>query len=934
MQPLSPGDRILVCGAGPAGLTAAYLLARSGHPVCTLEGDSQVGGLARTVRYKEFRFDIGGHRFFTKIPEVSALWDEMLGEEFLDVPRLSRIHYGGTYFQYPLSAADALRGLGAWQTAWIVLSYLRARLRSRAVEENFEQWVSNRFGRRLYEIFFKTYTEKVWGVPCTEIRAEWAAQRIQGLSLASAILAATSLQKRSSDIRTLIHEFKYPRLGPGQMWERCGELLQAAGGDLRLEHQVTALEVAGGRLRAVRAQTPQGEEQFEADHFISTIPLQSLVRGLGAAVPDAVRAAAEGLAYRDFVLVALILDQPGLFPDNWIYVHTPGVRVGRVQNFGNWSPALVPDATKSCLGMEYFCFQNDDLWTRTDAELISLASEELKSLGLANGARVIDGSVVRMPKAYPIYDATYRGHLDTIRRYLDTIPNLHTIGRNGMHKYNNQDHSMYTAMLAVANLEGAHHDLWAVNTDFEYHEEQRLPSNAQPAVSALPGEARDRAERPDISVIVPVHNAAHFLPATLGALRVSDLPRSRWELIVVDDSSTDRSVEVAAACADRIVGLTGGPRGRAFARNRGAEVARGGILAFVDGDVAVHTDALRRLMAIFAREPEISAVFGAYDLEPADPNLISQYRNLLHRYVHERDAGDASTFWTGCGALRAEVFFDCGGFDETLTTLEDIDLGYRLSACGHRIVLRPEIQGQHMKRWTLGSMIATDVWERGVPWLRMLMQRRPGQAATLNIRMSERICTGVVGTGCVALILGLLSGAGAWLAAGAGLMGVALGINAPLFAWFARHRGWGFAIRTTPLRVLYYMLNGLSVALAVLTFRREREPSGASSRLSRRSASADSVVVDRSNQPPCAVAYQQPIAQPEHSSSQTHPVAWQVSPDQGEVWAHNGASLKHKNDGREEQPQSEQQAQCNAPGSGVHLGDGSELVGGHGVKSG
>ena len=498
---LAPGDRTIICGAGPAGLTAGYLLAKRGHPACVLESDSQVGGLARTVRYQDFRFDIGGHRFFTKIPEVQAFWDEVLGAELISVPRLSRIHYDGKYFHYPLKAGEALRGLGSWEAIRIVLSYLRARLQPAPVEENFEQWVSNRFGRRLYQIFFKTYTEKVWGVPCTEIRAEWAAQRIQGLSLARALLTATSLQKRSDDVRTLIHEFKYPRLGPGQMWERCSDLLSHKGGELHLDHKVTSFELAGDRVVAAHVTTPTGERRFEADHFISTMPLRSLIRALGPAVPEAVRTAAEGLAYRDFILVALILDKAGLFPDNWIYCHTPGIKVGRIQNFNNWSPALVPDPTKTCLGMEYFCFEGDDLWERPDQELVALASDELAVLGLARGAQVIDGTVVRMPKAYPIYDAGYRRHLEIIRSFLDAIPNLHTIGRNGMHKYNNQDHSMYSAMLAVANLEGASHDIWAVNSDFEYHEEQRIPGDP-PSVGVLkvtaahPDAERRRARRP------------------------------------------------------------------------------------------------------------------------------------------------------------------------------------------------------------------------------------------------------------------------------------------------------------------------------------------------------------------------------------------------------------------------------------------------------
>ena len=470
---LRPGDRVVICGAGPAGLTAAYILAGKGYAVTVLEADDTVGGISRTARYKDYRFDIGGHRFFTKIPAVQSLWEELLGDDLIDVPRLSRILYNGKYFNYPLKPMNAMTGLGLAQSAMIIFSYLHARMSPHPVEENFEQWVSNRFGKRLYRIFFKTYTEKVWGIPCTEIRAEWAAQRIQGLSLARAILSATSLQRRAPAIKTLIQQFKYPRLGPGQMWERCAERVTELGGTVLLTHRVTAMETDGNRVTAVRAAGLAGPRRIEAEHFISTMSLRSLVGALSSATPVAADAAAR-LTYRDFILVALVLDRDTLFPDNWIYVHTPGVRVGRIQNFNNWSAAMVPHPGQTCVGMEYFCFEGDSLWNASDADLVAMATSELKSLQLDSGARVIDGTVVRMPKAYPIYDATYRENLEAIRDYIDPITNLHTIGRNGMHKYNNQDHSMYTAMLAVENMLGASHDIWEVNTDLEYHEEQRI----------------------------------------------------------------------------------------------------------------------------------------------------------------------------------------------------------------------------------------------------------------------------------------------------------------------------------------------------------------------------------------------------------------------------------------------------------------------------
>lgn len=359
---LVAGDRVVVAGAGPAGLTAAYLLAKGGFDVTVLEGDDIVGGISRTARYKEFRFDIGGHRFFTKITPVQDIWEELLGDEFIEVPRLSRIHYNGKFFNYPLKAANALLGLGLYQATMIVMSYARARLRPNPVEENFEQWVSNRFGSRLYRIFFKTYTEKLWGLPCTEIRAEWAAQRIQGLSLMRAILSATSLQKRSVHIKSLIDEFRYPRLGPGQMWECAAERVAELGGRVLMSHKVESYEMGNnGEVAAAIVRSPEGQKRVEGEHFISTIPLRSLVRSFQPAVPADVAAAGERLAYRDFILVALILDRENIFPDNWIYVHTPGVKVGRIQNFNNWSQAMVPREGATCVGMEYFCFAGDGL---------------------------------------------------------------------------------------------------------------------------------------------------------------------------------------------------------------------------------------------------------------------------------------------------------------------------------------------------------------------------------------------------------------------------------------------------------------------------------------------------------------------------------------------------------------------------------------------
>ena len=485
VRQLSPGDNVVIIGAGPAGLTAAYTLAQKTQArITVLEGDAVVGGISRTVQYNGYRFDLGGHRFFTKIGPVERLWREILGDEFIKVPRLSRILYNGKYFDYPLRPMNALTGLGLWNAILIVASYLKWHYRPYVVEENLEQWVTNRFGRRLYQAFFKTYTEKVWGIPCTEIRAEWAAQRIQGLSLARAVLNATSLNKRSTAIKSLIHTFDYPRLGPGQMWERCTDRIVAQGHAVHMNHRATQLMVRDGQITAVVARDGDTERVFRADHVISTMPVRSLVRSLSPAPPAPVQAAAEGLSYRDFLVVALMIKREKLFPDNWLYIHTPGVKVGRIQNFNNWSAAMVPVPGVTCIGMEYFCFKGDGLWTSSDAELGELAASELASLGLAKREDVIDSRVVRVPKAYPIYDSAYGGHLDTIRGSIDPISNLHTVGRNGMHKYNNQDHSMLTAMMTVDNMLGAAHDVWSVNTDFDYHEEQRVEP-AKPARVAV-----------------------------------------------------------------------------------------------------------------------------------------------------------------------------------------------------------------------------------------------------------------------------------------------------------------------------------------------------------------------------------------------------------------------------------------------------------------
>ncbi|MEL6163178.1 MAG: NAD(P)/FAD-dependent oxidoreductase [Cyanobacteria bacterium J06628_3] len=461
-------NQVVVIGAGPAGLTAAYHLVKNGIKPIVLEQSDKVGGISRTEKYKGYHFDIGGHRFFTKVQEVQDLWYEVLEDDFIKTPRMSRIYYQGKFFQYPLSAFDTLQKLGISESFMIIWSYLQAKRQPLPVEENLEQWVTNRFGERLYKTFFKTYTEKVWGIPCNQIQAEWAAQRIKGLSVKTAVLNALI---GKNDTKTLIKEFDYPRLGPGMMWERFTEKIEAAGGEVHMNTKVLGMEREGQRITKVIAERDGNLIQFEADNFISSMPLNKLVQKMDPALPSHVLEAANGLKYRDFLIVSLIVDAPDLFPDNWIYIHSPEVKVGRIQNFKNWSAQMVPDSSKTCLGMEYFSNIGDSLWSKTDEELIELATKELETLGLAQGAVVEDGVVIRQPKAYPVYDRDYRQHLDVIQDYLQSFENLQTTGRNGMHRYNNQDHSMLTALLAAKNLLGEKHDLWGVNTERSYHED-------------------------------------------------------------------------------------------------------------------------------------------------------------------------------------------------------------------------------------------------------------------------------------------------------------------------------------------------------------------------------------------------------------------------------------------------------------------------------
>ncbi len=477
----------VIVGGGPAGLTAAYELRKNGCDSTVLEADDQVGGISRTVHYEGFRFDIGGHRFFSKVPLINETWREILGDEFLLRPRISRIFYDGKFFDYPLKPVNALMNLGPVEAVRVGLSYARSQVFPEHDERSFEAWVTNRFGSRLYEIFFKTYTEKVWGMPCSEISADWAAQRIKNLSLLEAVRAAWLGGGTTGDgevITTLIEQFHYPRLGPGMMWDRCESILADQGVPTLRGHRIERIRHENGRVVAIVARDADGAlVDFPASHCISSMPVRELVHALDPAPPDEVIRAADGLRYRDYLTAVLILRQADVFPDNWIYIHSPEVKLGRIQNYKNWSPEMVPDPAKTALGLEYFLWEHDEEWDWADERLIELGTRECERIGLVDPRDVEDGTVVRMRKAYPIYDHTYLDHLQTIRGYLEGIGNLQLIGRNGQHRYNNQDHSMLTGIYAARNLAlGADYDVWSVNVEAEYHEEGEIASPASGAV--------------------------------------------------------------------------------------------------------------------------------------------------------------------------------------------------------------------------------------------------------------------------------------------------------------------------------------------------------------------------------------------------------------------------------------------------------------------
>jgi protoporphyrinogen oxidase len=424
------------------------------------------------------------------VKPVNDLWFEILGqEEFLRRPRMSRIYYRGKLYDYPIKPANALKNLGPVEAVRCGFSYLYARVRPPSDQSTLEGYIVANYGRRLYNHFFKTYNEKVWGVPASEIASDWGAQRIKGMSLFAAVwepIRAKIAGRRdpSKQVTSLIEEFNYPKYGPGQMWERCTELVTDKGTKVVFDSNVTKIEHADGRAVAVIAESSGVSNRYECTDVISSMPISALLEAMDPPVPSEVIKAAEALRYRDFMTVALVVPEECGFPDTWIYIHDPDVEVGRIQNFASWSPYLVKDG-RTCLGLEFFVQEGDEMWTKSDADLVEQGKRELQHLNLVDASKVEDGYVVRMPKAYPFYDWEYKENVAVLRKWLEEhTPNVHPVGRNGMHRYNNQDHSMYTAMLSVENIFGADHDVWSVNVEEEYHEEYSEDSTGDGARTA------------------------------------------------------------------------------------------------------------------------------------------------------------------------------------------------------------------------------------------------------------------------------------------------------------------------------------------------------------------------------------------------------------------------------------------------------------------
>ncbi len=468
MSLLPPPRHVAVIGAGPAGLAAAYELSKRGIRVTVYESSDAVGGMAKSIRLWNQIVDLGPHRFFSNDPRINALWLEVVGRDYRMVERLTRIFYKRRFFDYPLRAGNALSRLGVFEACRCVASYF-ARRSGAAEATTFEEWVTSRFGRRLFEIFFKSYSEKLWGIPCTELDADFAAQRIKKLSLSEAIKAAVLPSNRKKH-KTLVDEFAYPTLGSGLPYERMAAAVVANGGEVHLSHRIQGLRREGDRITGIVDRTGA----FVAcDHVISTMPLTQLVAAVGA--PDDVLREASALRFRNTLLVYLKVEGTNPFPDQWIYVHSTDLRTGRITNFRNWAPSLHGEETATIVCLEYWCYDADPEWAEDDAVLIERATRELRQTGLAPAHEITAGFVYRVPKCYPVYQVGYKAHVARIETYLRGVEGLTAIGRYGAFKYNNQDHSLLMGLLAAENLaEGATHDLWRINTDYEYQESSRI----------------------------------------------------------------------------------------------------------------------------------------------------------------------------------------------------------------------------------------------------------------------------------------------------------------------------------------------------------------------------------------------------------------------------------------------------------------------------
>ncbi|MDZ4875675.1 MAG: hypothetical protein CLLPBCKN_005095 [Chroococcidiopsis cubana SAG 39.79] len=469
---MSKANPIYILGAGPAGLAAAYTLTQKGQPVVVVERDTRVGGLAKSIEYQGFILDFGPHRFFTKLAPVLKLWSEVLGKDRVTVNRLTRIYYGGKYFSYPLKAKEALLTMGPIESVKILVSYAQSQLFPNRHPRNFAQWVTSRFGRRLFEIFFQAYTEKLWGIPCTEISADWAAQRIKGLSLLKA--ARSALLGNDGKVKTLIDRFEFPRLGSGQLYEKIGEYLRQHNQSVLLNTEVVQVHHDNSQVTQITLRNRQtGEEStVNCGGVISSVPISLLVQQMNPTAPSEAIAAAKSLKFRNTILVYLIVEGNNLFPDNWLYINEPSVQLGRVTNFANWSPEMLPNQHQTPLCCEYWCNYDEPMWQQPEAELLERAERELRKIGLLHQEKVSGGFVVRLPRTYPIYAGNYQQALSDIQSYLQPFSNLQLVGRYGAFKYNNQDHSLLMGILAAENvLSPGKHNLWSVNSDSEYQEE-------------------------------------------------------------------------------------------------------------------------------------------------------------------------------------------------------------------------------------------------------------------------------------------------------------------------------------------------------------------------------------------------------------------------------------------------------------------------------